>query len=241
MKSSIVLTSLLSTLAIATDTGALEENPAATTIQQLLQDTETVATNTAEQNGKVDTTAVAAAITAAATVATTDAATNTYAVAPSGTIVTTDAQGRTTTQLVWYNPANVASGKTDAATATAKDTTKVSDKKGTLQSTETAKVKTGSVASETHTTTDGPLSTVVGTNSLGQTYTSTLWWLPSTVTTATSGSSHSSGSSSGSSKKRSSTATIAKNRNGTTSDNNGVLLHANGVYGMGALLAIFLF
>lgn len=100
-----------------------------------------------------------------------------YAVAPSATVITTNAQGQTTTQLLWYVASNAVNSIPTDITNSAK-----SDKdKRTTQTTDGMKTVSSAGIPSTKTT-DGPLTTLVGTYSNGVGYTSVLWWLPSTTT-----------------------------------------------------------
>lgn len=92
-----------------------------------------------------------------------------YAVNPSTTVITTNAQGQTTTQYLWYVGSNAVESNT------------ANSNKGRTSISTTATAGTLSAASTK--TTEGPLTTVVGTYSNGVEYTSVLWWLPSTTYT----------------------------------------------------------
>ncbi|CCD25259.1 Ncw2p NDAI_0E04420 [Naumovozyma dairenensis CBS 421] len=105
-----------------------------------------------------------------------------YAVGPSTTIITTDEQGQTTTKLLWWIPETTAPVSSVA-------TIGVSNTKHSSQITSKASRTTNILASSTSTRNpDDALTTVTGVNSLGETYTSKIWWLPSTATATSIGS-----------------------------------------------------
>ncbi|CCH60299.1 hypothetical protein TBLA_0C05030 [Henningerozyma blattae CBS 6284] len=126
----------------------------------------------------------------------TQASNGQFAVEPSATVVSTNANGDVTTEYLW-----VAASETDSkadkkhdktetlassnveesitsAIESATSTKSKNDKKNSKDESETsgASSKTGLYADE-------PLSTLVGTNSNGETYTSMVWWLPSSEMT----------------------------------------------------------
>lgn len=105
-------------------------------------------------------------------VQTSNVVSNAYAVEPSTTIVTTDAQGQTTTQYLWYiTPSNTAESETSAIETLSS------------HSKETTEISVAASVSSTRRA-DEPITIMTTTNSAGDLYTTTIWWLPSTTTLA---------------------------------------------------------
>lgn len=142
-----------------------DESTDSTETQQEDVATEAIATEAIATQEALTQEAVTAAVTDVA------ASAAGYAVQPSTTIVTTNAQGQTTTQYLWYIPPTEASVANSIVNSNIESTV----------ATATEVTASGSIApvSITTRTTDGPLTTVTGTYSNGIAYTSTLWWLPS--------------------------------------------------------------
>ncbi|KAL3234887.1 hypothetical protein RNJ44_02675 [Nakaseomyces bracarensis] len=116
-----------------------------------------------------------------------------YAIEPSTTITTTDANGNPTTQLLWWIPetatAATKSDQTDVASAVSSATASaktLASSVSILQKSDFSSVPsvstTESASVSTHSRrADEPITTVTTTDSEGNAITSKVWWLPSTT------------------------------------------------------------
>lgn len=122
-----------------------------------------------------------------------------YAVAPSTTITTTDANGKLTTQMLWWipdattTPTAAVSGKSvsepskatvsNTITASAEKTKTLASSVSILQKSDfsSVPVQSDSATSSHSRRADEPLTTVVTTDANGNTITSKVWWMPSSV------------------------------------------------------------
>ncbi|CAI4035111.1 hypothetical protein SMKI_12G2510 [Saccharomyces mikatae IFO 1815] len=182
--SSILITFLISLVGAQKDTGSLDGQDSKDSSQKKSSNSQETASVTKDDQ-KITSVTIS---TEKVPVQTSNAVSNTYAVAPSATVVTTDAQGKTTTQYLWW-VAETNSAATTISTVSVQPRSEASSIKD-------------SSASYTATSADTPITIVTTTNSLGEAYTSTIWWLPSSAVTGSTASS--SKLSSGSSLKSSS-------------------------------------
>lgn len=119
-----------------------------------------------------------------------------YADQPSYTIVTTDEQGRTTTEYKWWVPASTATAEQsvtdlspEASSVTYSPlsvtipTARSFSSSVVEEDEEISSVSTASSDSTTSTWAYGPVTTVTSVDANGNDYTSTLWWVPSTTYT----------------------------------------------------------